>query len=126
MDYFSYASAADSPLQTVGGTIVVSGNDVISGFQAGVDEIFLGSLLLPSASQSVVTKSTSGFSTNLNNGAGYFGTAAVAVEYAGAGASVAARVYVDVNRDGNLGGGDLLIQLTGVGSGSITNSSVGF
>ena len=125
-DFFQYGHVADSPLQTIGGLISVSGDDQILGFQVGSDKIDLSSLLLPGAAQSVVTKSTTGFSADLANGAGYFGAAGVAVEYAGPGKSVAARVYVDTNHDGNLGAGDMLIQVTGVASDSLKASAFNF
>jgi len=43
----------------------------------------------------------------------------VAVEYAKVGKVYEARVYVDVNQDGNLGTGDMMIQVTGVRAGAI-------
>ncbi len=125
-DLFQYLRVGDSPLETFSGLIDTRNDDTLVNFVGGTDVIDLTGLLIPLGAQSVVTQSTSGFSANLANGAGYFGSAGVAVEYSANGNSVAARVYVDANHDGNLGSGDMLIQITGVRSGSLGGSSFHF
>jgi len=123
-DVFVYAGATDSALQTSGGSIVVSGDDTIAAFQATLDKIDLTAFGFAGPGEAAITKPTTGFSTDLASGAGFYGTAGVAVEYASFGDT--ARVYVDANHDGNLGAGDMLIQLTGVTTNSITASSFTF
>lgn len=125
-DVFRYQTADDSALQTNGGTIITSGDDKITGFQASTDKIDLSEFGFAGTQATVLTKSTTGFSTNLNNATGFFGNAGVAVEYAGTKKAPIARVYVDTNKDGNLGTGDMLIQLTGAAKGSIIGSSFTF
>lgn len=119
-DKFAYREDLDSPLLAdFSGNIVASVTDVLIGFQAGQDKIDLSAFGFLGEETAVLTKSTSGFTTNLNSGAGFFGTAAVATEYAKIGRTVSARVYVDASGDGNLGAGDMMIQVTGVGKGAI-------
>lgn len=122
-DVFRYGAVADSALLTSGGTIDVSGADTLVGFIAGTDKIDLSGFVVPSVAASVLTKTTTAFSSTLANGAGFFGTAGVAVEYAKSGKATNARVYADTNHDGNLNAGDMLIQITGVTKNSIGASS---
>lgn len=125
-DVFRYLAASDSPFVVSGGAIDTSVIDVITGFQAGTDKLDLSAFLIPAGAQSVVTRSTSAFSTGAVNGAGFFGTAGVAVEQASLNRVTTTRVYVDANHDSNLGAGDALIQLTGVSRGAFGASSVTF
>ena len=125
-DIFHYGAVADSALQTSGGAIDVSGDDTLVSFLAGTDKIDLISLGFSGASASVLTKTSTAFSTTLANGTGFFGTAGVAVEYAKSGKTTNARIYADTNHDGNLNAGDMLIQLTGVSKNSIGASSFNF
>ena len=122
-DTFIYDEALDSPLVTFGGVIQPSFDDTLVSFQVGQDKIDLAAFGLLGSQTAVWTKSTSGFSADLSGATGFFGTtgSAVAAEYARSGGN--ARLYVDVNTNGNLDAGDMMIQLTGVGRGSLNGTS---
>ena len=121
-DTFIYLAASDSPYATVNGVMSLAGSDLISGFQVSIDMIDLSAFGFSGSQAAVLTKSVTGFSTG--DVAGFFGTAGVAVEYARSGGT--AQLYVDANKDGNLGSNDMVIQLTGVAKGSIGASSIVF
>jgi len=121
-DRFIYTSAAESALSQSGTTIVTAGADRLSTFSVASDRIDLVAFGFTGAAASLATKTTSGFTTTATTG--FFGGSAVAVEYALRGNT--AQVYVDVNRDGNLGSGDLLLQLTGVARNTLTGSNLTF
>ena len=121
---FVYASAEESPLQTSFGAIDVTGDDTLIKFQATFDKIDLSEFDFGGPSAAVITKSIIGFSTTLAAGTDFYGSAGVAAEYASSGKT--ARVYVDANHDGNLGAGDMLIQLTGVAKNGLTAASFTF
>lgn len=125
-DAFRYLAAGDSPFSVVGNTIDTSGIDKITSFQAGTDKLDLSALGILSAAQKVLTRSTSSLSTGAVNGTGFFGTAGVAVEQGSMNGTTTTRVFVDTTRDGNLGSGDMLIQLTGVSRGAFGTSSLVF
>lgn len=123
-DIFAYGEDLDSPLLAdFSGQIVTSVTDVLLQFQTSQDKIDLSAFSFLGEETAVLTKNLNSFSFDLNSGTGFFGTAGVATEYAKVGKAVQARVYVDVNKDGNLGAGDMLIQVTGVAKGSITTGN---
>jgi len=121
-DRFIYSSAAESALSQSGSTIVTSGADRLSTFSAAADRIDLVAFGFTGAAATLATKTTSGFTTTATSG--FFEGSGVAVEYALRGQT--AQVYVDANRDGNLGSGDLLLQLTGVARNTLTGSNFTF
>jgi len=121
-DRFVYGSAADSAVILNGQTISIAGTDRLNSFATTNDVIDLSAFGFTGALATVVAKGASGFTTTATNG--FFGTSAVAVEYAQRGQT--AQVYVDVSRDGNLGAGDLLIQITGVTKNSLSASNFSF
>jgi len=126
-DVFRYLTASDSPFSIVAGQVNSQITDSITSFQAGTDKLDFSAFQFSAAgAASVVTKSTSAFSTGAVNGTGFFGTAGVAVEQASLNRVVTTRVYVDADHDGNLGSGDLMIQMTGVAKGAFKASSVVF
>jgi len=121
-DIFVYREALDSPLVTdISGTIQPGVDDTLVSFQAAFDKIDLSAFNFLGDPTAVLQKPGSSFTANTASGAGFFDPsgAAVAVEYAKVGKVYEARVYVDVNQDGNLGTGDMMIQVTGVRAGAI-------
>jgi len=121
-DIFVYAESRDSLLVTdLAGNIQTWADDTLLSFQAGMDKIDLSAFNFVGDQTAVLQKPGSGFTGNTAAGAGFFDPsgAAVAVEYAKVGKIYEARIYVDVNQDGNLGAGDMMIQVTGARAGSI-------
>jgi large repetitive protein len=104
-DVFLYRAATDSPF---GGP-----DDMIAGFVPGTDKIDLRALLL--TNKTVLDVASGSFSGN-------FAGNGVAIDY-GVGGAGTAQVYVDANKSGSLGSGDMLINVTGVAAHSLTGSS---
>lgn len=126
-DTFQYnGSASESALLITGGNVDISGADTLALFKAAEDKIDLSAFHFAPGAASVLTKTAVGFTSNASGGTGFFGTSAVAIEYASKSNKSDARIYVDVNKDGNLNAGDMLIQATGVGNGAIKVSNFTF
>jgi len=116
-DTFGYDLASDSGLQTDQfGNIQTSAADTLQNFQRTLDKIDLSLFGLDGT---VVTRSTNGFTGNVSSGTGFFAAGDVVTEYGTVGRTLTTRVYVDANLSGNLDKGDMMIQLTGVGRGSL-------
>ncbi len=120
--YNSYGtqSGIDSPLVVTAGVINTSFGDTLQNFHGGIDKIDLSSFFPGSATASVTSKATAGYSSNIGAGVGFFGSSNVVVEYSSKSKSADARIYVDVNGDGNLTTGDMVITATKVGFGRIS------
>lgn len=126
-DIFSYREWRDSPLSTdFSGNIIASAGDTLLSFKTSEDKIDLSAFDFLGDQTAVLTKSTTSFTNNLSSGAGFFGTAGVAVEYNKVGKTATARIYVDTNKDGDLNAGDMLIQATGVSKGTILANNFTF
>ena len=122
-DVFVYRSAEESAFRTSGTNIVTSGADTIVSFVAGADVIDLSAFGFSGGAASLLVRSTTGISNTTATAAGFFGTAGVAIEYSSTGSG---RIYIDANRDGNLGAGDGMTQLFSVTNNSLTASSFKF
>jgi len=127
-DTFIYEEALDSPLVTDGyGNILPSFADQISNFQAAFDQIDLTAFGLIGGQTAVLARTNTSFTTNLSAGGDFFGppgaAAGIAVEYAKVKNVMTARVYVDVDHDGNLGTSDMMVQVTGVARGGLQATS---
>ena len=126
---FVYNSASDSPLLVLetGSTIFPLAGDQLVGFQTKADKIDLSAFKFGTNPETVVTQSKVGFTQSVVAGNQFFVSGAtqagVVVEYAAKGSSVGARIYVDVNHDGSLDSGDMLINATKVGYAKITSSN---
>ena len=105
-DIFIYDSVNDSPLSAPGGVIDQSAADfLVTGSRPTID---LSAVHLPAL---VATRGSGAFLKNLDTGAGFFGTASVVVQHNASGYPKTEwwRAYIDTNRDGNLGPGDMMI-----------------
>jgi len=126
---FVYDNVSDSPLllTSTGGTIFPLGGDQLVAFQTKADKIDLSAFKFGTHPESVVTQSKVGFTQSVVAGNQFFGSGAtqagVVVEYAAKGPSVGARIYVDVNHNGSLDSGDMMINATQVGYGKITGAN---
>jgi len=113
-----------------GSTIFPLAGDQLVGFQTKADKIDLSAFKFGTNPETVVTQSKVGFTQSVVAGNQFFVSGAtqagVVVEYAAKGSSVGARIYVDVNHDGSLDSGDMLINATKVGYAKITSSNFVF
>ena len=108
VDTFLYRAASDSPFGAP--------DDTISGFLVANDKINLQSLLL--TNKTVLDVASGAFNGN-------FAGNGVAVDYGQNGAG-SATVYVDASKNGTLGAGDMVVQVTGVAPHSLGNGNFSF
>jgi len=108
-DIFRYGSAADSPFLAAGGSIDTSAADILTVGASG--QIDLSAFGLNGV---VNVVKAAHFTSDLSGAVGFFGNACVVKEHhqqsIGYGVNADAwQMYVDVNKDGNLDAGDMLI-----------------
>ncbi len=109
-EIFRYGAAADSPLLAPGGIIDTNASDFL--IVGANDRIDLSAFGLNGVVNVVKAPH---FTSDLSSGVGFFGNACVVKEHhqksAGYGVNIDTwQIYVDVNKDGNLDAGDMLIR----------------